>query len=54
MHPLLKLISQRLRSKGLRSDIIPTYLRDVANIYFANTATKHPRNEPAPAQVGME
>ena len=37
MHPLLKIISRRLISKGLQPDTIPAYLRDVANIYFANT-----------------
>ncbi len=42
MHPLLKIISQRLTSKGLRPDTIPTYLRDVANIHFANTQQSTP------------
>ncbi len=42
MHPLLKIISQRLTSKGLRPDNIPTYLRDVANIYLANTRQSTP------------
>ena len=42
MHPLLKIISRRLTSKGLPPDTIPTYLRDVANIYFANTQQSAP------------
>ncbi len=42
MHPLLKIISRRLISKGLLPDTIPTYLRDVANIYFANTQQSTP------------
>ena len=42
MHPLLKIISYRLTSKGLLPDTIPTYLRDVANIHFANTQHSTP------------
>ena len=42
MHPLLKIISYRLTSKGLLPDTIPTYLRDVANVYFANTQQSTP------------
>jgi len=42
MHSLLKIISRRLISKGVPPGTIPTYLRDVANIYFSNTQQSTP------------
>ena len=42
MHPLLKIISRRLISKGVLPDTIPTYMRDVANIYLSNTHQSTP------------
>ncbi len=42
MHPLFKIISRRLISKGVPPDTLPTYLRVVANIYSSNTRQSAP------------